>query len=55
MQSPDEPVEAYVMELASMKPVRVSAANIDLPKQPVGETRGDPLEIAKTARRSKDC
>jgi len=39
MQSPDEPVEAYVMQVASMKPVRVSAANVDLPKQPIGETR----------------
>jgi dipeptidyl aminopeptidase/acylaminoacyl peptidase len=39
MQSPDEPVEAYVMDVASLKPVRVSAANTDLPKQPVGETR----------------
>jgi dipeptidyl aminopeptidase/acylaminoacyl peptidase len=39
MQSPDEPVEAYLMEVASLKPVRVSAANTDLPKQPIGETR----------------
>jgi Tol biopolymer transport system component len=39
MQSPDEPVEAYVMQVSSMKPVRVSAANVDLPKQPIGETR----------------
>ena len=39
MQSPDETAEAYVMTLASAKPVRVSAANIDLPKQPLGETR----------------
>jgi len=39
MQAPDEPVEAYVAESASMKPVRVSAANTDLPKQPIGETR----------------
>jgi dipeptidyl aminopeptidase/acylaminoacyl peptidase len=39
MQSPDEPVEAYVMPLTSPKPVRVSAANVDLPKQPLGETR----------------
>ncbi len=39
MQSPDEPAEAYVMTLASAKPVRVSAANVDLAKQPLGETR----------------
>jgi dipeptidyl aminopeptidase/acylaminoacyl peptidase len=39
MQSPDEPVEAYLMDVASLKPVRVSAANTDLPKQPIGETR----------------
>jgi dipeptidyl aminopeptidase/acylaminoacyl peptidase len=39
MQSPDEPVEAYVMDLAALQPVRVSAANTGLPKQPLGETR----------------
>ena len=39
MQTPDEPVEAYVMQCRSLKPVRVSAANVDLPKQPLGETR----------------
>jgi dipeptidyl aminopeptidase/acylaminoacyl peptidase len=39
MQSPEEPVEAYLMDVASLKPVRVSAANTDLPKQPIGETR----------------
>lgn len=39
MQASDEPVEAYVMDLATFKPVRVSAANINLPKQPLGETR----------------
>ncbi len=39
MQSPDEPVEAYVMPVSSMKPVRVSAANLDLPREPLGETR----------------
>jgi len=39
MQTPDQPVEAYVMQVSSMKPVRVSAANVDLPKQPLGETR----------------
>ncbi len=39
MQALDEPVEAYVMELSARKPVRVSAANTELPKQPIGETR----------------
>ena len=39
MQTPDEPVEAYVMQVSSMKPVRVSAANVDLPKTGLGETR----------------
>ena len=39
LQTPDEPVEAYVMQVTSMKPVRVSAANVDLPKQGLGETR----------------
>ena len=39
MQAPDEPVEAYIADSATMKPVRVSAANTDLPKHPLGETR----------------
>ncbi len=39
MQATDEAVEAYVLDPASPKPVRVSAANTDLPKQPIGETR----------------
>jgi dipeptidyl aminopeptidase/acylaminoacyl peptidase len=39
MQSPGEPVEAYVMDLGSLKPVRVSAANTNLASQPLGETR----------------
>ncbi len=39
IQATDEPVEAYVMDLGAAKPVRVSAANVDLPKQPIGETR----------------
>lgn len=39
MQAPDQPVEAYVMDLASNKPVRVSEANTGLVKQPLGETR----------------
>lgn len=38
IQASDQPVEAYVMELAALKPVRVSAANVNLPKQPLGET-----------------
>ena len=39
IQSTVEPVEAYVTEVSAIKPVRVSAANVDLPKQPVGETK----------------
>jgi len=39
MQSPEEPVEAYVMDLGSLEPVRVSAANTNLSKQAIGETR----------------
>jgi dipeptidyl aminopeptidase/acylaminoacyl peptidase len=39
MQAPEQPVEAYITDVASMKPVRVSAANVDLPKQPIGETK----------------
>jgi dipeptidyl aminopeptidase/acylaminoacyl peptidase len=39
LQTPDQPVEAYVMPVSSMKPVRVSAANVNLPKEPLGETR----------------
>ncbi|HLK67485.1 MAG TPA: S9 family peptidase [Bryobacteraceae bacterium] len=39
MQATDQPVEAYVTEVATVKPVRVSAANVDLPKEPVGETK----------------
>jgi dipeptidyl aminopeptidase/acylaminoacyl peptidase len=39
IQSPDEPVESYLMTVASATPVRVSAANVNLPKQPLGETR----------------
>ncbi|HMC61530.1 MAG TPA: S9 family peptidase, partial [Candidatus Solibacter sp.] len=43
MQAPDQPVEAYVMDLASSpgapKPVRVSEANTSLARQPLGETR----------------
>jgi dipeptidyl aminopeptidase/acylaminoacyl peptidase len=39
IQASDEPVEAFVTESGSINPVRVSAANTDLPKQPIGETR----------------
>ena len=39
MQTPDEPVEAYVMDLAANRPVRVSEANTHLAKQPIGETK----------------
>jgi len=39
LQAPDQPVESYVLPIASMKPVRVSAANVDLPKAGLGETR----------------
>jgi dipeptidyl aminopeptidase/acylaminoacyl peptidase len=43
LQTPDQPVEAYVMQVSSSgamaKPVQVSAANVDLPKQGLGETR----------------
>ncbi|HLX43417.1 MAG TPA: S9 family peptidase [Bryobacteraceae bacterium] len=39
IQAPDQPVESYMMPVASMKPVRVSAANVDLPKTGLGATR----------------
>jgi dipeptidyl aminopeptidase/acylaminoacyl peptidase len=39
MESWDKPPEAYVMPLAGGLPVRVSRANDDLPKLPLGETR----------------
>ncbi len=38
-QSSSEPVEAYVLSMGSASPVRVSAANVDLPKLAIGETR----------------
>jgi dipeptidyl aminopeptidase/acylaminoacyl peptidase len=38
-QSPDDPPEAYVMDVAKAAPVRVSRANVDLARQPLGETR----------------
>ncbi|MCW5977841.1 MAG: S9 family peptidase [Bryobacteraceae bacterium] len=37
-ESSDEPVEAYLMSSAGGKPVRVSQANTDLPKLPLGRT-----------------
>jgi dipeptidyl aminopeptidase/acylaminoacyl peptidase len=39
LQTPSEPVEAYTLDLHSMKPVQVSAANTNLPKLPLGETQ----------------
>ncbi len=38
-QSSSEPAEAFVLVLGGTTPVRVSAANVDLPKLPIGETR----------------
>jgi dipeptidyl aminopeptidase/acylaminoacyl peptidase len=39
LQSASEPVEAYTLDLHSLKPVQVSAANTGLPKLPLGETQ----------------
>ena len=39
LQSPTEPVEAYALNLRSLEPVQVSAANTSLPKPPLGETQ----------------
>jgi dipeptidyl aminopeptidase/acylaminoacyl peptidase len=39
LQTSSEPVEAYTLDLHSMKPVQVSAANTNLPKLPLGETQ----------------
>ncbi len=39
LQSASEPVEAYTMDLHSLKPMQVSAANSGLPKLPLGETQ----------------
>ena len=54
IQAPDEPVEAYVMDLASSpttpKPVRVSEANTGLAKQPLGETRAIRWKSAKDSK-----
>ncbi|MBZ5604866.1 MAG: S9 family peptidase [Acidobacteriia bacterium] len=51
MESTDEAPEAYVMPVASKSPVRVSRANVDLPKLALGKTEAikwkskDGLEI----------
>ncbi len=47
MESSDAPPEAFFIALNGWKPVRVSAANVDLPKYPFGET-------AVVAWKSKD-
>jgi dipeptidyl aminopeptidase/acylaminoacyl peptidase len=39
LETPQEPPEAFVMSLSGGNPVRVSAANLDLGRVPVGETR----------------
>ena len=38
-QSSDEPVEAFIMPASGGEPMRLSAANTDLAKPPLGETR----------------
>ncbi|HLH40506.1 MAG TPA: S9 family peptidase [Bryobacteraceae bacterium] len=38
MESCDDPPEAYVMAVSSKTPLRVSRANVDMPKLPVGKT-----------------
>ncbi len=38
LQSSAEPVEAFTMDLKTQQPVQVSAANVDLPKLPIGQT-----------------
>ena len=38
MESPDEAPEAYLMSLGSASPQRVSRANADMPKLPLGKT-----------------
>ncbi len=38
-ESPAEAPEAFVMNAAERKPIRVSAANVGLPKHAIGETR----------------
>lgn len=37
-QRPDTPAEAYVIALNAKQPIRVSAANTELPKFPIGKT-----------------
>ncbi|MCI0622271.1 MAG: S9 family peptidase [Acidobacteria bacterium] len=39
IESPAEPPEAFVMHLSGGAPIRLSAANVNLPKHPLGETR----------------
>jgi dipeptidyl aminopeptidase/acylaminoacyl peptidase len=39
LQTASEPVEAFTLNLQTMKPVQVSAANTSLPKPPLGETQ----------------
>ncbi len=39
LQTSSEPPEAYVLNISSKTPVQVSAANTNLPKPPLGETR----------------
>jgi dipeptidyl aminopeptidase/acylaminoacyl peptidase len=38
MESTDEAPEAYVMSVSTHSPVRVSSANVDMPKLPLGRT-----------------
>jgi len=38
METPEEPVEAYLTSLATPQPLQVSAANTALPKPPLGKT-----------------
>jgi dipeptidyl aminopeptidase/acylaminoacyl peptidase len=38
-EASDEPAEAFLMNVASGKPARLSKANTDLPKPPLGETK----------------
>lgn len=38
-QSSNEPPEAYILDLSSGKPVRVSAANATIPREALGETK----------------
>ncbi len=38
LESADEPPEAYILKLGAKSPVRVSRANVDLPRYPMGKT-----------------